>query len=95
VKTIDRIDKFLVGCELKSPMWHVLHILRMNAVQDEIAIQDAMEEIAEMSDEYDDCLYPDGGRKCDSCKFIKNIYPMCKCLYAVHKHTGLEPMPHE
>jgi hypothetical protein len=67
----------------------------MNAVQDEIAIQEAMEEIAEMSDEYDDCPCPDGGRKCDSCKFAKNLYPMCKCLYAVHKHTGLEPMPHD
>jgi len=91
MKTISKIDELLVGVELKSPMWHVLHILRMNAVQDEIAIQEAMEEIAE-GDYSSDCPHE---KRCEGCKFEKAPYTACIYLYTIHKHTGLEPMPHE
>ena len=91
MKTIDRIDKMLVGVELRSPMWHVLHILRMNAVQDEIAIQDAMEEIAEGAME-EPC---ENSANCapGKCKWFG--MSGCMNLYTINKHTGLEPMPHE
>ena len=81
----------LVGVEFDTPMWHVLHILRMNAVQDEITIQDAMEEIAELECR-EDCPH---GWDCAGCKFSKTGSPACMYLYIINKHTGLEPMPHE
>ena len=91
MKTISKIDELLVGVEFNTPMWHVLHILQMNAVQDEIAIQDAMEEINEHEYE-DECPHE---RLCQRCKFDKANYPACQYLYILNKHTGLEPIPHE
>jgi len=91
VKTIKKIDELLVGVEFDTPMWHALHILRMNAVQDEMSVLEAMEEINEHEYE-DDCPHE---RLCKRCKFDEATYPACKCLYIINKHTRLEPMPHE
>lgn len=91
MKTLKKIDELLVGVEFDTPIWHMLHILRMNAVQDEMAIQEAMEEILETPYE-DDCPL---SIKCHECKYDKLPYMQCVYLHIINKHTGIEPMPKE